>query len=99
MEILLFHIVNPGYLILIRFIILGNYDKYVRNKSMISANNISFTIPRDENGMFYPLTPNGPQNLTTFAYGGFVDMWIREMDSSAFSPFLLTVGGQKRTGK
>ncbi|GBM50247.1 hypothetical protein AVEN_134809-1 [Araneus ventricosus] len=45
-----------------------------------------------------PLTPSGPQNLTTFVFGGFVDIWIREMDSSAFSPFLLTVGGQKRTG-
>ncbi|GBM07925.1 hypothetical protein AVEN_227221-1 [Araneus ventricosus] len=45
-----------------------------------------------------PLTPSGPQNLTTFVYGGFVDIWIREMDSSAFSPFLLTVGGRKRTG-
>ncbi|GBL94073.1 hypothetical protein AVEN_185035-1 [Araneus ventricosus] len=45
-----------------------------------------------------PLTPSGPQNLTTFVYGGFVDIWIREMDSSAFSLFLLTVGGRKRTG-
>ncbi|GBM94445.1 hypothetical protein AVEN_144286-1 [Araneus ventricosus] len=45
---------------------------------------------------FNSLTPSGPQNLTTFVYGGFVDIWIREMDSSAFSPFLLTVGGQKR---
>ncbi|GBN60068.1 hypothetical protein AVEN_135926-1, partial [Araneus ventricosus] len=45
-----------------------------------------------------PLTPSGPQNLTTFVYGGFVDIWIREMDSSAFSPFLLTVGGRKPTG-
>ncbi|GBL97810.1 hypothetical protein AVEN_231966-1 [Araneus ventricosus] len=45
-----------------------------------------------------PLTPSGPQNLTTFEYGGFVDIWIREMDSSAFSPFLLTVGGRKPTG-
>ncbi|GBM45853.1 hypothetical protein AVEN_180721-1 [Araneus ventricosus] len=45
-----------------------------------------------------PLTPSGPQNLTTFVYGGFVDIWIREMDSSAFSLFLLTVGDRKRTG-
>ncbi|GBN93172.1 hypothetical protein AVEN_126603-1 [Araneus ventricosus] len=48
--------------------------------------------------MFNPLTPSGPQNLTTFVYGGFVDIWIREMDSSAFSLFLLTVGGRKITG-
>ncbi|GBM50192.1 hypothetical protein AVEN_134766-1 [Araneus ventricosus] len=45
-----------------------------------------------------PLTPSGPQNLTTFVYGGFVDIWIREMDSSAFSLFLLTVDGRKVTG-
>ncbi|GBO18792.1 hypothetical protein AVEN_102124-2-1, partial [Araneus ventricosus] len=45
-----------------------------------------------------PLTPSGPQNLITFVYRGFVDIWIREMDSSAFSPFLLTVGGRKPTG-
>ncbi|GBM97944.1 hypothetical protein AVEN_166893-1 [Araneus ventricosus] len=44
-----------------------------------------------------PLTPSGPQNLTTFVYGGFVDIRIREMDSSAFSLFLLAVGGGKRT--
>ncbi|GBN43683.1 hypothetical protein AVEN_6068-1 [Araneus ventricosus] len=48
--------------------------------------------------LFNPLTPSGPQNLTTFVYGGFVDIWILEMDSSAFSLFLLTVGGRKRTG-
>ncbi|GBM44304.1 hypothetical protein AVEN_23352-1 [Araneus ventricosus] len=46
---------------------------------------------------FNSLTPSGPQNLTTFVYGGFVDIWIREMDSAAFSPFLLTVGGRKST--
>ncbi|GBM05724.1 hypothetical protein AVEN_190173-1 [Araneus ventricosus] len=50
------------------------------------------------NAHINPLTPSGPQNLTTFVYGGFVDIWIREMDSSAFSLFLLTVGGRKRTG-
>ncbi|GBO42975.1 hypothetical protein AVEN_98633-1 [Araneus ventricosus] len=55
-------------------------------------------IPKVPPESVNPLTPSGPQNLTTFVYGGFVDIWIREMDSSAFSPFLLTVGGRKPTG-
>ncbi|GBN58322.1 hypothetical protein AVEN_105456-1 [Araneus ventricosus] len=64
------------------------------------TNEIDKDILNDFNNsiLFNPLTPSGPQNLTTFVYGGFVDIWIREMDSSAFSLFLLTVGGRKRTG-
>ncbi|GBM35022.1 hypothetical protein AVEN_240378-1 [Araneus ventricosus] len=60
-----------------------------RGTSFIATKHIVLT--------FNPLTPSGPQNLTTFVYGGFVDIWIREMDSAAFSPFLLTVGGRKST--
>ncbi|GBM86038.1 hypothetical protein AVEN_30532-1 [Araneus ventricosus] len=46
-----------------------------------------------------PLTPSGPQNITTFVYGGFVDIWIREMDSSAFSPFLLQLVVESPLGR
>ncbi|GBM55798.1 hypothetical protein AVEN_75026-1 [Araneus ventricosus] len=83
------------------------FDKYTRNsKGKRSGWFHSFFI-KTEHVFHYiaatlealnPLTPSDPQNLTTFVYGGFVDIWIREMDSSAFSPFLLTVGGRKPTG-
>ncbi|GBN41762.1 hypothetical protein AVEN_236935-1 [Araneus ventricosus] len=41
---------------------------------------------RNQLVVFNPPTPRGPQNLTTFPYGGSVDIWIGEMDSSALSP-------------
>ncbi|GBO16319.1 hypothetical protein AVEN_86008-1 [Araneus ventricosus] len=69
-------------------------DAEMSSSSASEGDTLEYNMSEDNN----PLTPSGPQNLTTFVYGGFVDIWIREMDSSAFSLFLLTVGGRKITG-
>ncbi|GBN72923.1 hypothetical protein AVEN_262301-1 [Araneus ventricosus] len=84
-----------------RVVVVGeDIDLLVIMAASINSENIFFLSLGEIHSILdlNPLTPSDPQNLTTFVYGGFVDIWIREMDSSAFSPLLLTVGGRKPTG-